>query len=750
MIAEPQALIRTFAIGERDFLLQGNPFVVCCGEIHFPRVPREYWRHRLATCRAMGLNTVCVYLFWNFHEWEEGRFDWEGQADAAEFCRLAQEENLWVLLRPGPYSCAEWEMGGLPWWLAKREVSVRSTDPQFLAPAIRYLKEVGRVLAPLQVTRGGPILMAQVENEYGSFGSDVHYMGALRDAMVEGGFEVPLFACDPPGDLAKGHRSDLFKVVNFGTGAAETAFAKLRELQQTGPLMNGEYYPAWFDMWGRRHRSAPPKPIVDDLAYMLKNRNSFSIYMAHGGTSFGLWAGADRPFSPDTSSYDYDAPISEAGWVTPKFEAIRNLMSRFPGTVGTLPAPPAANPVIEVPPFSLDACAPVFDNLPEPVFDRSPRPMEVYEQSRGMTLYRVTIPAGPAELLNFRAVHDFAWSFLDGNPVGVMDRRSKRYSLPIPERAQPAQLDVLVYAMGRVNFGSEVMDRKGLHGPAFLGGDELLDWSIYRFPLDTDSLEGLRFGPPREGPAFWRGQFEVKEVGDFFLDVRSWGKGVVWINGHALGRYWNIGPTQTMYVPGPWLREGQNEVVVLDLLGPSARVLRGLTRPVLDEVRPDLDFARPGRATGLFQPPCSLAEGAFPHAPQWQYIPLSARGRYLCFEATLVGGKRQGVSIAEIELIDAAGKVAPKDSWTILWTTSEETNYLPGEAENAIDGQNATCWHTEQGTPGPHRIVIHLGESIPMSGLRVLPGCARNTEWAGTIEWRVYVDEQPFGLSLRE
>jgi beta-galactosidase len=331
----------TFTIGDEDFLLDGKPFVIRCGEIHFPRVPREYWKHRLQMCKAMGLNTVCVYLFWNFHEWEEGKFDWSGQADVAEFCRLAQAEGLWVILRPGPYSCAEWEMGGLPWWLVKHDnIDLRTTDPRFLKPAARYLKEVGRVLGPQQVTKGGPLLMVQVENEYGSYGDDPVYMGALRDALVDGGFDVPLFACNPAGAIANGFREDIFQVVNFGQGAAAKSFETLRKFQKTGPLMNGEYYPAWFDVWGRKHATGSPEPIAADLDYMLKHKHSFSIYMAHGGTTFGFWPGSDRPFLPDTSSYDYDAPISEAGWVTPKFEAIRDVFAKYLQPGESIPPPP--------------------------------------------------------------------------------------------------------------------------------------------------------------------------------------------------------------------------------------------------------------------------------------------------------------------------------------------------------------------------------------------------------------------------
>jgi beta-galactosidase len=303
----------SFAIGENDFLLDGQRFQIRCGEIHAPRVPREYWRHRLQMSKAMGLNTVCAYLFWNMHEPKPGQFEWSAQADAAEFCRIAQEQGLWVILRPGPYSCAEWEMGGFPWWLLKDEdIQLRTRDPRYIAAAKCYLQEVGRVLGPLQVTKGGPILMVQVENEYGFFGKDAAYMGELRQALLDAGFDVPLFDCNPPQHLKDGFRSDLFPVVNFGSDPAN-GFKALREVLPKGPLMCGEFYPGWFDTWGAPHHTGNTARYLADLEYMLKAGGSFSIYMAHGGTTFGFWTGADRPFKPDTSSYDYDAPISEAG-----------------------------------------------------------------------------------------------------------------------------------------------------------------------------------------------------------------------------------------------------------------------------------------------------------------------------------------------------------------------------------------------------------------------------------------------------
>ena len=585
-----------FAIATNDFLLDGKPFQIRCGEIHAARVPREYWRHRLQMARAMGLNTVCAYLFWNLHEPEPGHFNWSGQADAAAFCRLAQEQGLWVILRPGPYACAEWEMGGLPWWLLKHEdIRLRTQDPRYLAAARNYLREVGRVLGPLQVTKGGPILMVQVENEYGSFGKDAQYMGTIRQALLDAGIDVPLFACNGPDMLKNGYRPDLFPVVNFGSDPAG-AFNALRAILPHGPLMCGEFYPGWFDTWGAPHHTGKTDAYLRDLEYMLKAHASFSIYMAHGGTTFGLWAGVDRPFKSDTSSYDYDAPISEAGWTTEKFFKTRELFANYLLPGETIPEPPPRNPVIAVAPFELKECAPVLENLPKPVSDARPHTMEMYNQGYGCILYRTKLPAGPAGRLETAAIHDFGYVFLDGRRIGITDRRSGSYRVEVPARAKAAMLDILVEPMGRVNYGAQIDDHKGIHGPVnFTPADgavtELTGWSVFNLPLDVKALHKLRFGLPAPGaPAFWRGHFRLAKPGDTFLDLRSWGKGVVWVNGHCLARFWNIGPTQTAFTPGPWLKAGVNEVIVLDLLGPEQPQLAGLDHPVLDQLRPQLDF----------------------------------------------------------------------------------------------------------------------------------------------------------------
>jgi beta-galactosidase len=591
----------TFTIGTNNFLLDGQKFEIRCGEMHAARVPLKYWRNRLKMAKAMGLNTVCAYLFWNEIEPEQAKFDWSGQANVAEFCRVAQEEGLWVILRPGPYSCAEWDMGGLPWWLLKKpDIQLRTREPEFMDAAKRYLREVGKELAPLQITHGGPILMVQVENEYGSYGHDTAYMGEMRQALLDAGFDVPLFACNPVWDLKHGYRPDLFPVVNFGSDPSK-AFAALREILPQGPLMCGEFYPGWFDTWGQPHHLGNTPQFLADLQYMLNNGDSFSIYMVHGGTTFGFCSGADHPFKPDTSSYDYDAPISEAGWPTEKFYNTRALFSQYLLPGETLPDVPPTNAVIAIKPVEADGCAQVFGNLPKAIVDTTPQTMEQYDQGHGCILYRTTIPAGPVGMLEAQSVHDFGFVFVDGQPIGIMDRRTNNFTVQVPARTNPATLDILVEAMGRVNFGIGIADRKGIHAPVKLSGMVLYNWNIYRFPLDDNMLGKLKFqklaadgetsDTTKKAPAFWQAVVKIKKPGDTFLDMRSWGKGVAWVNGHCLGRFWNIGPTQTMYVPRPWLKHGKNEFIIFDLIGPEKPVVAGLDQPILNELHPEKDFA---------------------------------------------------------------------------------------------------------------------------------------------------------------
>lgn len=742
----------TFAIGTNDFLLDGKRFQIRCGEIHAPRVPPEYWRHRLQMAKAMGLNTVCAYLFWNLHEPRPGEFNWSYEADAAQFCRIAQEEGLWVILRPGPYACAEWEMGGTPWWLLKHDdIKLRTRDPRYIGAAKKYFAEVARVLGPLQITKGGPILMVQVENEYGFFGQDAEYMGELRQVLLDAGFNVPLFACNPKDALRKGWRSDLFPVVNFGSDP-EGSFKALREILPQGPLMCGEFYPGWFDTWGAPHHLGKTEPYLRDLEYMLKNNASFSIYMVHGGTTFGFWGGCDRPFKPDTSSYDYDAPISEAGWTTDKFFKTRELFRKYLLPGETIPEPPAKNPVITFPPVTLSAVASIFGSLPAPLSEEQPRAMEQYDQMFGCILYRTTIPAGPATVLEAAAIKDFGFVFLDGQRVGVMDRRSGKAKVDLPVREKATRLDILVEPMGRVNFGPEMKDPKGLIAPVKLGGEVLKGWQVFNLPLDQKMLANLPFAeqgmPHSVAPALWRGSVTIEKPGDTFLDLRNWGKGVVWVNGHCLARFWNIGPTQTAYVPGCWLKAGKNEIIIWDLIGPTKPELSGLATPILDQLRPQLDFARSGPKKPVFVVDAEPAlTASFESGTALQEVKLAqpAKGRYFALESLSAQDGKAYAAIAELALLDADSKPLSATGWTIASVDSEETEKEDGSAGNAIDGQTANFWHTQWGGASPnhpHCLIIDLGKSETIGGFRYTPRQGDANVGGRIKDYRIYVGDK--------
>ena len=745
-----QTPAHAFAIGTNDFLLDGQRLQIRCGEIHAARVPMEYWRHRLQMAKAMGLNTVCAYLFWNLHEPRPGEYVWTGQADDAEFCRIAQEEGLWVILRPGPYACAEWEMGGTPWWLLKHDdIKLRTRDPHYINAVKSYLEEVGRVLGPLQITHGGPIIMAQVENEYGFFGKDTGYMDEIRKALVDAGFDVPLFQCNPPDVMRNGLLTNLFQAGNFGSDV-EKNFAKVRKIQPTGPLICSEFYPGWFDTWGQPHHTGKPENYLPNLERMLKQDASFSIYMAHGGTTFGLWSGCDRPFKPDTSSYDYDAPISEAGWATPKFFQTRELFSKFLLPGEKLPEPPAPNPVISFTPVELKEVAPLFANLPAAIQDEMPRNMEAYEQGYGCILYRTKIPAGAAATLEAAAIHDFGFVFIDGKRVGILDRRSANAKLLVPAREKEARLDILVEPMGRINFGPEMADRKGLIAPVKLGGDVLKGWQIFNLPLDEKMLAGLKFTENKNdtsAAAFWRGTFHLEKAGDTFLDLHHWGKGDLWVNGHCLGRYWNIGPSQTAYAPGCWLRAGENEIVILDLTGPENPVIAGLEKPVLSELHPEKDFAKGHRpAVKLHLAAATpIHSGSFAPGADTQDIKFAspATGKFFCLESLNAQDGKPYAAVAELDLLNAGGNAISHNGWTIAYVDSEERTGEDGSAENAIDGQTANYWHTEwqSASPNhPHQLILNLGKAQTISGFRYVP---RQGQETGRIkDYRIFIGDK--------
>lgn len=754
-----EAASKRFEIGREAFLLDGKPLQIRCGEMHFARVPREYWAQRLKTIKAMGLNAVCAYLFWNYHEWREGRYDWAGQRDAVEFCRLAQQEGLWVILRPGPYACAEWEMGGLPWWLLKQpgDAFLRTRNEAYLNPARRWLREVGRVLGAQQVTHGGPILMVQVENEYGFYGDDLDYLRALRQTLLDAGFDVPLFQCNPTNAVARTHIPELLSVANFGSDPA-AGFKALASVQQA-PMMCGEYYSGWFDTWGAPHRRGSADGAAADIGKMLQERGSFSLYMAHGGTSFGLWGGCDRPFRPDTTSYDYDAPIGEAGWIGEKFAAYRAAITPYLAPGETLPEPPPRMPVMTIAPFALSESVPVADCMPARVIrDLSPRPIEQYDISRGLVACRATLPAGPAAVLEWAKVRDLAWVRVDGKLVGTMDTRHRRFKVAIPARSKPATVDILLYTIARVNFGVEVHDRKGLHGPAVLrtpdgAAQPVENWEIRAIDFDADGvLPPLAFRRGRThvrkgDAAFWRGSFEAGRSHDTFLDMSSWGQGVVWINGRCLGRYWSIGPTQTMYLPGPWIKRGRNELVVLDLTGPREARIAGLAEPILDQLHRERDLPVPPGSVHLHLDGVAPAmEGEFAPGAMTQDVHFAAplHGRQFCLESLDAFDGKQFAAVAEIALLDSAGKPLDESNWTIAYASSEEASKVDGSALNAINGQVTDYWLTARaaGATHPHRLVIDLGKNAEVAGMRYTPRQGPDGVTGRIRHYRVYVGER--------
>jgi beta-galactosidase len=581
----------SFEIDGGHFALDGKPFQIISGEMHYARIPREYWRDRIRKARAMGLNTISTYVFWNIHEPKPGVYDFSGDYDVAAFIRTAQEEGLYVILRPGPYSCAEWDLGGYPaWLLADPSIVLRGSDEKFLAPAERWLHRLGRELAPLQIQRGGPIVAVQVENEYGSFGDDKVYLKRIRDALKEGGFnDALLFTADGGDELAAGTLPDVHAAVNFGPGEAKSEIGKLLEFRPGRPVLNSEYWDGWFDHWGEKHHTTDANQQRQEIDWMLSQDYSINLYMFHGGTSFGFMSGANwdhQTYEPDVTSYDYDSPVSESGALTKKYFALRTIIAKHrPGA--EIPDPPQPLPVIEISEFSLvSGMAPVWNlAVPRERIER-PRNMEAFGQSYGYILYRTALKSAADGELVLPELRSYARVYLDWKLVGILDRRKKQDRIKLRGNAGNG-LDILVEGTGRINFTRELRkERQGINGPITLAGHELTGWQV--LPLPMDDVSSIKFDGTEPikgavGPAFYKGRFELKNLGDTFLDMRGWGKGAAWINGHALGRFWNVGPQQTLYVPAPWLNIGTNEVVVFTLDGHELR-LRGLRTPILNQL----------------------------------------------------------------------------------------------------------------------------------------------------------------------
>ena len=723
-----------FTVGNKTFLLNGQPFIVKAAEVHYPRIPRPYWEHRIQMCKALGMNAVCIYIFWNIHEQREGEFNFTGNNDVAEFCRLAQKNGLYVIVRPGPYVCAEWEMGGLPWWLLKKkDIRLRERDPYFMERVKIFEEKVGEQLKPLTIQNGGPIIMIQVENEYGSYGEDKPYVSEIRDCLRSiYGKELSLFQCDWSSNFEKNGLDDLTWTMNFGTGAnIDQQFRRLGELRPNAPKMCSEFWSGWFG------------------------------------------------FAPDVTSYDYDAPINEYGKDTPKFWELRKMMEKYNDGKKMPAVPKAPMPIITVPKFELKEFAPFMAAMTKPV-NGAPKTFEEMDMGWGTMMYSTRLPEITSQSVLTGEFHDFAQVFIDKKYIGKIDRVKNEKSLTIPAVKKGAELIIIVEGMGRINFGRAIKDFKGIVGNVTLTTEkddiEMVltpkNWMNVAIPDDYEtavkaldmvksvndqvaagkvkgSVPALAFTQGYEGskklgdtmkPGYHRGYFTLKKVGDTFLNFETWGKGQVYVNGHAMGRIWSIGPQQTLYVPGCWLKKGKNEIIVLDVVGPKEAVVWGQAEPELNKLqleksnkhnnigdKPDLNSATP------------VATGAFKAGNGWQTIQFgkTAKGRYLAIECLSTQKDGDRAAIAELYLQGQDGKRISREPWKTKYANSEEENgnHL---GDKVFDLQESTYWQTEKSAQAPHLLVIDLGSEQTVTALEYLPRAEQGAP--GSVKnFKIYV-----------
>jgi beta-galactosidase len=574
----------TFTVQGKQFLFNGKSFQIISGEMHYARIPRAYWRDRLRKARAMGLNTITTYVFWNLHEPHPGVYDFTGEKDVTEYLREAQAEGLHVILRPGPYVCAEWELGGYPSWLLKdRSLVLRSDDPKYMAAVQSWFTRLGQEVAPLLLKNGGPIIAVQVENEYGSFGSDQAYLEGVKKQLIQAGLgDTLLYTANPPNDLTKGSLPELPTVINFGTGDAKKSFAELELLRPDGPRMTGEYWAGWFDKWGESHHETDGKKEAAEFHWMLDRGYSVSLYMFHGGTTFGWMNGADshtgKDYHPDTTSYDYDAPLNERGEPIYKFQLFRKAIAEV--THQKMSPMPKATSATTFPIGPKMTTASLWRNLPVPLNSKTPLTFEDIDQSFGYVLYRTGLDEGDGGSLILSGLHDYAQVYVDQTLVGTLDRRLGTDTLELPRQTHAATLDILVENTGRVNYSTAIRtERTGLTGDVTIDGKAPKNWEI--FPLPMNDLSQLRFLPePCTGPCFFHAEMSVPKAADTYLDTRQLHKGQLWLSSHNLGRFWSIGPEYALYAPAPWLQTGTSPLIFFDLLGDATDHLSTSRAPI--------------------------------------------------------------------------------------------------------------------------------------------------------------------------
>lgn len=580
----------TFVIGEDDFLLDGRPHRILSGAIHYFRVHPDQWADRIDKARRMGLNTIETYVAWNLHAptpegWRSG-----GGLDLGGFLDAVAAAGMHAIVRPGPYICAEWDNGGLPPWLFEnRATGIRANEPVYMSAVCDYLRRVYDVVVPRQVDRGGPVVLVQIENEYGAYGDDSSYLEALVSITREAGITVPLTTVDQPDPsmLENGSLPGLHKTASFGSKSKER-LATLRRHQGTGPLMCSEYWNGWFDSWGLEHRTSDPSRAADDLDDLLAAGASVNLYMFHGGTNFGLTNGADDKgvYAPVVTSYDYDAPLDESGHPTEKYHAFRAVLARY-APVGD--DPPPARPAAPRLAVDLVEATPLMAQLeswPSTVTAALPTFEEVGHHG-GFLAHSAALETLDTSVLRLGEVRDRAIVFVDGLRIGVLERNGTLEQLTLPAGKG---LTVLVEDLGKVNYGPRLGESKGLMGPVTVDGVPLRSWTST--PVGLDQLQSLATGvqPPRSiqvsAPAMLWGTFELETAADLFLSADGWGKGVAWVNGFCLGRYWDRGPQRTLYVPSPVTRRGSNEVALFEVEALSDSV-HFVAEPALDgDTRP--------------------------------------------------------------------------------------------------------------------------------------------------------------------
>lgn len=572
----------TFSLSKSDFLLNGKPFQIISGEMHPARVPREYWRQRIQMIKAMGCNTVAAYLFWNYHESKPGVFDFKtGNKDIAAFIRLCQEEDMWVLLRPGPYVCAEWDFGGLPVYLLKNpDIKVRCMDSRYMAAVSRYIKTLAKQVAPLQCNGvsngvsngGGPILMLQIENEYGSYGNDKEYLRTLQDLWRKNGITVPFYTADGPTPYMLEAGGLPGVALGLDTGSNDDDFKQAEMYNPDVPAFSSETYPGWLTHWGEKWARPDTADLKNEITYLLEHKKSFNLYVVHGGTNFGFTAGANSfspsNYQPDITSYDYDAPVNEMGQPTAKYYMLRNLIDHY--TQKRLPEIPQPPKSITVPEFKLHKTDDIWNHLPAPVYTPQPQPMEYFDQNQGLICYKTTLVGHKSGKLRIWEPHDFALVYLNGVFIDTVFREGGKWEVDLPKTGiKNPVLEILVEGMGHINFAQFMIDRKGITDRVTLNGMTLMNWETYLLPMDEAFASNFHPAASQtalidKGCNLFSGSFMLSETGDTYLDMSHFSKGVLYVNGHNLGRFWNIGPQYRLYCPASWLKKGANEVLVFD------------------------------------------------------------------------------------------------------------------------------------------------------------------------------------------